>query len=131
MTHSLISLNKSCNDKASQIDIFANKLDNSDNITILWAFLLILIFNQSDHHTHSWRANIYYSCVVAEAQSVFAIHSFYLISAISLYCMINILRQMKKFLIELMTWIPHFITQSIDWDDGLDEFTFFFLVFFL
>ena len=26
---------------------------------------------------------------------------------------------------------PHFITQSIDWYDGLDDFIFFFLVFFL
>ena len=30
-----------------------------------------------------------------------------------------------------MNQIPHFITQSIDWYDGLDEFIFFFLVFFL
>ena len=45
--------------------------------------------------------------------------------------MINILRQMKKFLIELMNRIPHFITQSIDWYDGLDESIFFFLVFFI
>ena len=45
--------------------------------------------------------------------------------------MINILRQIKKFLIELMNQVSHFITQSIDWYDGLDEFIFFFLVFFL
>ena len=32
---------------------------------------------------------------------------------------------------ELMNRIPHFITQCIDWYDGLDEFIFFFLVFFL
>ena len=43
----------------------------------------------------------------------------------------NILRQMKKFLIELMNRIPQFITQSIDWYGGLDEFIFLFLVFFL
>ena len=30
-----------------------------------------------------------------------------------------------------MNQIPHFITQSIDWCDGLDEFIYFFLVFFL
>ena len=30
-----------------------------------------------------------------------------------------------------MNRIPHFITQSIDWCDGLDQFIFFFLVFFL
>ena len=30
-----------------------------------------------------------------------------------------------------MNQIPHFITQSIDWYDWLDEFIFFFLVFFL
>ena len=38
---------------------------------------------------------------------------------------------MKKFLIELMNRITHFITQSIDWYDELDEFIFFFLVIFL
>ena len=38
---------------------------------------------------------------------------------------------MKKFIIELMNRIPHFITQSIDWYDGLDESIFFFLVFFI
>ena len=32
---------------------------------------------------------------------------------------------------ELMNQVSHFITQSIDWYDGLDEFIFFFLVFFL
>ena len=31
---------------------FTNKLDNSDNTTILWAFLLIFILNQSYHQTH-------------------------------------------------------------------------------
>ena len=30
-----------------------------------------------------------------------------------------------------MNRIPHFITQSIDWYDGLDESIFFFLVFFI
>ena len=45
--------------------------------------------------------------------------------------MIKILGQIKKFLIELMNRTPHFITQSIDWYDGLDDFIFFFLVFFL
>ena len=34
---------------------------------------------------------------------------------------------MQKFLIELINQIPHFITQFIDWYDGLDEFIFFFL----
>ena len=59
--HLFISLNKLRDNKASEIDIFTNKLDNSDNTTILWAFLLILIFNQSYHQTLSWRANIYIS----------------------------------------------------------------------
>ena len=38
---------------------------------------------------------------------------------------------MKKFLVELMNRLPHFITQSIEWydDDGLDE-PIFFLIFF-
>ena len=35
---------------------------------------------------------------------------------------------MKKILIELMNRLRHFITQSIDWYDGLDESIFFFLV---
>ena len=52
MTHSVTSFSKSCNDEASQIDIFTNGLDNSDNTTILGAFLLILILNQSYHQTH-------------------------------------------------------------------------------
>ena len=30
-----------------------------------------------------------------------------------------------------MNRTPHFITQSIDWYDGLDDFIFFFVVFFL
>ena len=87
--HSHLSLNKSCNNKASRTDIFKNKRrvvewnewnkrrsppfpccpvnrqcpwkktliekkkkDNSDNRTILWVFLLILILNQSYHQTH-------------------------------------------------------------------------------
>ena len=33
-------------------------IDNPNNATILWAFLLILILNQSYHQTHSWRATI-------------------------------------------------------------------------
>ena len=39
---------------------------------------------------------------------------------------------MKKFLVELMNRLPHFITQSIEWYDvdGLDE-SIFFLIFFL
>ena len=41
----IISLNKMHNDKATQIDIFTNKLDNSDNTTTLWVFLLIFILN--------------------------------------------------------------------------------------
>ena len=47
----IISLNKLRDDKASEIDIFTNKLDNSDNTTILWVFLLIFILNQSYHET--------------------------------------------------------------------------------
>ena len=34
-------------------------------------------------------------------------------------CMINIFLQMKKCLVELMNQLPYFITQSIDWYDGL------------
>ena len=45
-------LNKLRNDKVSQIDIIINKLDHSDNTTILWVFLLIFILNQSYNETH-------------------------------------------------------------------------------
>ena len=41
------------------------------------------------------------------------------------------LRQMKKFLAEFMNRLPHFIKQSIDWYDGLDESIIFFLALFL
>ena len=50
-----------------------------------------------------------------------------------LCCMINILKQMKNILVELMNRLPHFITQSIDRYDELtrvNESIFFFLVFF-
>ena len=45
--------------------------------------------------------------------------------------MINILRQMKKFLSELMNGLSYFITHFIDWYDGLtsDESIFLFLRF--
>ena len=48
----IISLNKLCNDKASQTDIFTTKLVNSDNINILWVFWLLFILNQSCHQRH-------------------------------------------------------------------------------
>ena len=38
--------------QASQIDIFTNKLDNSESKTILGVFLLFFILNQSYHQTH-------------------------------------------------------------------------------
>ena len=85
-------------------------------------------------NAHIWLANIYYSWGVAEVQPAFAAHSLELIHAFQLSflcCMINILRQMKKILIQLMNRLLHFITQFIDWFDGLDESIFFFLVFFL
>ena len=44
-------LNKLRVNKELQIDIITNKLDNSNNTTILWFFLLILILNQSYHQT--------------------------------------------------------------------------------
>ena len=37
------------------------------------------------------------------------------------------MRQMKEILIELMNRLPHFITQSTDWYNGLDEPIFFFI----
>ena len=50
----IISSNKLRNDKASQIDIFTNKLDNSDNTATLCYefFWLIFILNQSYHPIH-------------------------------------------------------------------------------
>ena len=54
-----------------------NKLDNSDNTTILWAFFTHFDFGSVlSSNTHRWRANISYSYGVAE--SLF----FYLISAV-------------------------------------------------
>ena len=38
---------------------------------------------------------------------------------------------MKKVLVELMNRLPHVITQSIDWYDGLDESILFFIAFIL
>ena len=38
---------------------------------------------------------------------------------------------MEKFPIELMNRIPHFITKSTDWSDGLDECIFFIQLSFL
>ena len=53
MTHLLKSLNKPCNDKASQIDIFTNRLDNSGQHNhAMSAFIFILILNQSYHQPH-------------------------------------------------------------------------------
>ena len=48
----IISLNKLHHNKASQIDVFTNKLDNLGNTTIIWVFWLIFILNQSCHQTH-------------------------------------------------------------------------------
>ena len=107
--------------RPSQIDIFTNKLpvaiDNLNNPTILRVFFTHFdLESVLSLNTHSWKANIFYSQGVAEALSVFSTHSFYLSSQLFiLYCMTNILRQMKKFLIELMDRIPNFIALSIDW----------------
>ena len=60
--HLFISLNKLRDNKASEIDIFTNKLDNSDNTTILWVFLTHFHFKSVlSSNTHSWLANICYS----------------------------------------------------------------------
>ena len=48
----IIALIKLRNGKASQIDIFTNKLDNLENTTLLWVSWLIFILNQSYHQTH-------------------------------------------------------------------------------
>ena len=37
------------------------------------------------------------------------------------HCMITLLRQIKKLLVELMNRSSCFIKQSIDWYDGLDK----------
>ena len=49
LTHLLLSLNKSCNDKHHRLISSQIKLDNT---TILWVFLLILILNLPYHQTH-------------------------------------------------------------------------------
>ena len=58
----------------TQINIFTNKLDNSDNTTMLWTFLLILVLNQSYHRTHIADELTYII--------VLATHCFYLISVV-------------------------------------------------
>ena len=79
MTHSLMSLNKLCNHKVSQINIFTNKPDNSGQHNHTMSFFTHFDFESVlSSKTHSWWANIYYS--LAEALSIFATHSFYLIS---------------------------------------------------
>ena len=35
--------------------------------------------------------------------------------------MLNLFIKMKKFIAELMDQLPYFITQSIDWYDGLTK----------
>ena len=90
-------------------------------------YLLILILSQS-YHINSWLAisNMYYMyCViymycVAEATTLVAITILFISSRLFfLHCMINILRQMKTFLVKLMNRLSCLITQSINWYDGL------------
>ena len=70
----IISLNKLCDDKASHINIFTNKLDNSDNATILWDFLTHFAFKSVlSSNTRSWLADIYYSWGVAEVLPVISL----------------------------------------------------------
>ena len=115
-------------DKASQTDIFTQtRLFGQQNyaMSFLSHFYFKLVLSSN---TQRWLANIYYSLRdVAEVPAVFTKYQFFL-THLSCFvcCMINILRQMKKNLIELMNRL-----QSIDWYDGLDESIFFFLVFFL
>ena len=52
MTHSLTSLGKLCNEKSSQFGIFTNKLDDSENTTILMSFFSHFHFEKSHHQTH-------------------------------------------------------------------------------
>ena len=95
----------------------------------LCAFLLILILNKSYHQTYTAD---YLTYIIAKAQLKsyqFSLPIIF-ISFKLLYflcSMINILRQMKRVLIELMTKLLHFITQSIYWYYGLlmNQFYFF------
>ena len=55
---------------------------------------------------------------IAEATTAIPI-LFNLSQLLFLHCMINILNQMKQFLVLLMDHLSYFITQSIDSYDGL------------
>ena len=101
-----------CNDKASQIDIFTNKLDNSDNTTILWAFLLIFILHQSYHQTHVADQLIYIIAMGQLKRYQFLLPVLFNSSQLFFS---------EKILIELLNRLPHVITQSIDWYDGFSR----------
>ena len=65
MTHSLCMhhiIKKIVWWQVSEIDIFTNKLDNSDSTTILWVFFTHFHFKLVlSSNIYSWLANIYYS----------------------------------------------------------------------
>ena len=131
MTHSLCMhhiIKKLHNDKASQINIFTKKLEIGQHKQTMSFFIHFYFESVLSLNTYSWLANIYYSYGIAKALPVFATHFLNLISAVFQCFMISILRQMKKFVIKLMNWLPHFVTQSIDRYDGLDERIFFLIV---
>ena len=53
-----------------------------------------------------------------------ATHRFYLISTLAnvfLRCMINLLKKMQKFLVEMLNRLSNFLTQIIGRYDGLEE----------
>ena len=54
----IIPLNKLCDEKASQVDIFTNKLDNSDNATIPSFFTHFHFKSVLSSNTHSWLAEV-------------------------------------------------------------------------
>ena len=85
-----------------------HKINYTDNRTIVWVFLLVLILNLFITR-HSWLANI------ARCMSYRFLLSHLSSNVFSpLRCKINILRQMKRFLVELMYQLPYFITLSSD-----------------
>ena len=103
----------------TQINIFTNKLDNSDNTTMLWTFLLILVLNQSYHQTHIADELTYII--------VLATHCFYLISVV--FSLLHDKHFETNENISNRTDesnTPFYNTVHLNWCDGSDEFIFFF-----
>ena len=105
-----ILLSKLHDNKASQIDIFTNKLDNLGNTTIPWVFFTHFNFESVLwSNTHGWWATLTY------IKKTYLKHYQFSLQLLFLCCMMNVLKQITTFITELLNRLPHFATQSIDW----------------